>query len=47
MNKINSFVEDKILCMCRQDVMDNDYRTLGNNINEELQNIKKCNYNQY
>ena len=36
MNKINSFVEDKILCMCRQDVMDNDYRKLGNNINEDF-----------
>jgi hypothetical protein len=36
MDKINTFVEDKILCTCRQDVMDNDYRKLGNNINEDF-----------
>jgi hypothetical protein len=36
MDKINTFVEDKILCTCRQDVMDNDYRKLGININEDF-----------
>jgi hypothetical protein len=36
MDKINTFVEDKILCMCRQDVMDNDYRLLESKIQEEF-----------
>jgi len=36
LDKINTFVEDKIHCTCRQDVMDNDYRKLGDNINEDF-----------
>lgn len=36
MEKINVFVEDKILCMCRQDTMDNDYRLLSEKIGEDV-----------
>lgn len=36
MEKINTFVEDKILCICRQNVMDNDYKLLESKIQEEF-----------
>jgi hypothetical protein len=36
LNKINEYVEDKILCVCRQNVMDNDYRLLETQIQESF-----------
>jgi hypothetical protein len=36
MEKINTFVEDKILCLCRGYVMDNDYQLLENKIGLEF-----------
>jgi hypothetical protein len=34
MERINRFVEDKVLCLCRQNIMDNDYRLLEEKIQE-------------
>jgi hypothetical protein len=39
MNRINTFVGDKILCVCRQDVMDNDYKLLEQKIQEPFSEL--------